>query len=93
METFALIRRIKVDYGMVKTSDDPDTRFAVVAFLSIALYNVIELAFIIYATFKKRSGLYFWSFVIATCGILPSCVGWLLKCLGVNPSAALSMPP
>ncbi|KAH7114895.1 hypothetical protein EDB81DRAFT_669302 [Dactylonectria macrodidyma] len=88
METSALIQRIKLDHGMVKPSDDPDTRLAVVVFLSIALYNVIELAFIIYASFKKRSGIYFWSFVVATCGILPNCIAWLLKCFGVNPSAA-----
>ena len=88
METSAIIKRIKLNYGMVKTSGDPDTSFAVVAFLSIALYNVIELAFIIYVTFKKRSGLYFWSFVIATRGILPNCIAGLLKCLGVNPMVA-----
>ncbi|KAK0705657.1 hypothetical protein B0H67DRAFT_464549, partial [Lasiosphaeris hirsuta] len=48
-------------------------------FPSIALYNVAELSFIILATFKRRSGLYFWSFVAATWGIVPHAVGFMLK--------------
>ena len=42
----------------------------VVVFLSVAVYNFIELNVQIFATFKRRSGLYFWSFTIATWGIL-----------------------
>ncbi|KAH7112033.1 hypothetical protein EDB81DRAFT_671042 [Dactylonectria macrodidyma] len=87
--TSALIKRIKIDHGMINSSSvDRGNMFAVVAFLSIAFYNAIELAVIIYATFKKRRGLYFWSFIIATCGIPPTCIVWLLKGLGVNPSVA-----
>ncbi|KAH8799028.1 integral membrane protein [Xylogone sp. PMI_703] len=56
---------------------------ATVAFLSIALYNFIELNFIIFATFKKHSGLYFWSFVIATWAIAPQSVGILIKNLSL----------
>ncbi|KAM0270010.1 hypothetical protein ACHAQH_009597 [Verticillium albo-atrum] len=61
-----------------------DTKSGVVAvviavFISIALYNVVELNFIILATFNKRSGLYFWSFVVATWGIAFNAVGYLLR--------------
>ncbi|KAH8800162.1 hypothetical protein F5884DRAFT_809485 [Xylogone sp. PMI_703] len=56
---------------------------ATVAFLSVAFYNVIELNLIILATFKKRGGLYFWSFVIATWGIAPHSVGILIKNLSL----------
>ncbi|CAF3524572.1 hypothetical protein FGSG_07818 [Fusarium graminearum PH-1] len=50
---------------------------------SIALYNVLELNFVIFGTFKKRSGLYFWSFLIATWGIAPNAIGYLLKHLAL----------
>jgi len=57
------------------------TLVTIVVFISLALYNVVELSFIILATFKKRSGLYFWSFVVAAWGIAPYAVGFLMKAL------------
>lgn len=53
--------------------------FVVACFLTISIYNFIELNFIILTTFKRRSGLYFWSFVSATWGIPPYAIGFLLK--------------
>jgi hypothetical protein len=55
------------------------TLFAIVVFISIAIYNVIELNFIIFVTFRKRRGLYFWSFLVSTWGIALYAVGFLLK--------------
>ena len=55
-----------------------------VAFSTIALYNVIELNAIIFATFKRRRGLYFWSFIAATWGIAPHTVGFILKFFNVT---------
>ncbi|KAH7063575.1 hypothetical protein B0J12DRAFT_562088 [Macrophomina phaseolina] len=52
-------------------------------FLAIAFYNVVELFVIIFATFKQRSGLYFWSFIVATVGIFPHTLGFVLKFFGV----------
>lgn len=49
-----------------------------VAFSAIALYNVIELSVIIFTTFKRRTGLYFWSFVVSTWGIAFHAVGFIL---------------
>lgn len=49
------------------------------AFFAISLYNVIELNCIIFSTFKRRSGLYFWSFIFATWGIAPHAIGFVLK--------------
>ncbi|KAJ4175691.1 hypothetical protein NW767_015699, partial [Fusarium falciforme] len=57
---------------------------AIVAFISIALYNVLELNFVIFGTFKKRRGLYFWSFLVATWGIAPNAIGYLLKHLALT---------
>jgi hypothetical protein len=49
------------------------------AFLSIALYNVLETTTLIFTVFKKRNGLYFWSFLVANWGIAPHAVGFILK--------------
>jgi hypothetical protein len=49
------------------------------AFLAIALYNVIELNFMIFSTFKRRSGLYFWSMIVATWSIVPYSLGFTFK--------------
>lgn len=51
----------------------------VLVFLSISLYNVIELTFIIFGTFKRHSGLYFWSFLVSTWGICVYDCGFLIK--------------
>src|SRR4051812_37648241 len=59
------------------------TLVSIIVFISMALYNVVELSFIILATFKRRSGLYFWSFVVAAWSIGPYGVGFLLKALKV----------
>lgn len=53
--------------------------YTVTSLLSIALYNVIELNFLLFSTFKRRSGLYFWSFLVATWGIAIYTVGFILK--------------
>ncbi|KAK3937041.1 hypothetical protein QBC46DRAFT_356998 [Diplogelasinospora grovesii] len=75
---------------MAPPSDDGITRGSTVdvseailisSFVSVALYNVVELTFLIFSIFKKRSGLYFWSFLIATWGIAPYAVGFLFKYL------------
>ncbi|KAK0641303.1 hypothetical protein B0T16DRAFT_333842 [Cercophora newfieldiana] len=50
-----------------------------IAFPCVALYNVVELNFIIMATFKRRSGLYFWSFLAATWGIAPHAIASLVQ--------------
>ena len=57
----------------------PSISPAMVAFLAMSFYNVIELNFIIFSSFKRRQGLYFWSFVAATNGIAPHSIGFLLK--------------
>lgn len=52
-------------------------------FLTVAFYNVIELNVIIYSSFPRRTGLYFWSFLVATWGIAVYSVGFLTKDLSV----------
>ncbi|KAK2616449.1 hypothetical protein QQS21_000691 [Conoideocrella luteorostrata] len=60
-------------------ADTSAQTFAVVAFVALALYNAIELNIIIFSTFRRFKGLYFWSFLAATNGIIPHSIGFLLK--------------
>src|SRR4051812_31212673 len=53
----------------------------ILVFISLALYNVIELNFQIFSTFKKYRGLYFWSFLIGTWGVAFNATGYLLRTL------------
>ncbi|KAI7776149.1 hypothetical protein LA080_005771 [Diaporthe eres] len=62
--------------------------FVITAFISLALYNVLELIIIIFTKFKKRRGLYFWSMLVATVGISFNAVGYLLKFLHPNVGLA-----
>jgi hypothetical protein len=61
------------------------------AFASIAIYNVIELVIIIITTFKRRRGLYFYSFITATAGILPYTLGFMFKFFNVIPQTMISI--
>ncbi|KAH6880550.1 hypothetical protein B0T10DRAFT_531970 [Thelonectria olida] len=45
---------------------------------ALALCNSFELLGLIFTTFKRRKGLYFWSISIASFGVIPYCVGWLI---------------
>ncbi|EXK24864.1 hypothetical protein FOMG_18445 [Fusarium oxysporum f. sp. melonis 26406] len=57
----------------------------IAVFISIAFYNVLELNAYIFGSFKKRSGLYFWSLVVATWGIAFNGTGYLVR--HFSPSA------
>ena len=61
----------------------------IIVFISIALYNVIELNFLIATTFKRFRGLYCWSFTVSTWGIAFNAVGYLLRHLRPNQSGYL----
>ncbi|KAF8846871.1 hypothetical protein BDZ45DRAFT_682247 [Acephala macrosclerotiorum] len=51
----------------------------IAAFFAIAVYNVIETVALIFFTFKKRTGLYFWSLLVASGGIILHVLGFFLK--------------
>ncbi|KAK5659883.1 hypothetical protein OQA88_13346 [Cercophora sp. LCS_1] len=59
----------------------------IILFCGVALWNVIELSFIIFATFKCRSCTYFWSFLVASWGITPYAVGFLFNFFTLPPHA------
>ncbi|KAH8648202.1 hypothetical protein BGZ60DRAFT_390730 [Tricladium varicosporioides] len=78
------------DSGIGKSSNNtPASQTAIVVFIAIALYNVVELNFIIFATFKRRGGLYFWSFIVSTWGIAFYSTGFLIKDLQLSSKSFL----
>lgn len=71
---------IKRDDGAVNGPPlDGARSYIIIVFLSISIYNTIELTFIIFGYFKRYSGLYFWSFLVATYGILLHGIGFIMK--------------
>lgn len=55
----------------------------VVTCLALSLYNCVELLLIIFTTFREWRGLYFISLVVATVGIIPYCVGYVVEYFAV----------
>lgn len=57
-----------------------------IVFTSIALYNALELFVLIFWTFNRYSGLYFWVMLLtSTCGVIPHAVGYLLEFWSFGP--------
>ncbi|KAK7177838.1 hypothetical protein PSPO01_16111, partial [Paraphaeosphaeria sporulosa] len=54
------------------------------------LYKAIELNFLIFAIFKRRKGVYFWSLLVATWGIVPHAIGFIFKFFRVISLPVLS---
>lgn len=61
------------------TGNSVGVRITIATFVGIAWYNVIELIVLIFLTFKRYQGPYFWSMLISAVGILPYSVGYLMK--------------
>lgn len=64
---------------------------AMSAFIAIAWYNVLALNVVIWFTFKRRSGLYFYALLIASWGIVVHQLGFLLMFFGVSNVFAVSV--
>ena len=54
------------------------TVVVVIVCSTLALYNAIELVFLILITFRRHSGLYFYSILIASIGVVPYTFGYLI---------------
>ncbi|KAF7122466.1 hypothetical protein CNMCM5793_000491 [Aspergillus hiratsukae] len=67
---FGLSRRASTSYS----SDS----VLVIVCSTLALYNAFELLVLIITTFKRRKGLYFWSILLASFGVIPYSAGWTL---------------
>ncbi|KAJ5570073.1 uncharacterized protein N7459_009503 [Penicillium hispanicum] len=51
---------------------------AVACLIAVGWYNVLELIVLCFSTFKRYSGLYFWSLLVASFSIVPFSLGYLL---------------
>ncbi len=64
----------------------------IVSFAGIAWYNSIELQVMIWMTFRRRHGLYFYSLLVASIGIVVDALGMLLKLFNLaNPFVAITV--
>ncbi|KAF3399664.1 hypothetical protein DPV78_006171 [Talaromyces pinophilus] len=63
-------------------------RATIIALLSCALYSAVELSLLIFLTFRRYHGLYFWSLLVSTMvGVIPQALGLLLKYFALAPLA------
>ena len=54
-------------------------KVVIALFLGLSLYNAVELTTLLFVTFVRYKGVYFWSLLVATLGVIPYAVGFLLK--------------
>lgn len=50
-----------------------------VSFIALAWYNCIELTIVMFSTFRRYQGLYFWSLLVSTWGIVLYSLSFVLK--------------
>ena len=58
---------------------DRDVWMAMAALTATAWWNVLELNFKIFLTFKKRRGLYFWALLVSSWGIVGHSLSLVFK--------------
>lgn len=57
-----------------------------IVFSAIAWYNAIELIILIFLTFHRYNGLYFWSMLLsAVVGVIPHALGFLFEFFSIGP--------
>ncbi|KAI8935717.1 hypothetical protein NX059_007238 [Plenodomus lindquistii] len=61
------------------TGDSLSLKIIIALLLGLSLYNALELIVLIFVTFQRYRGVYFWSMVIAAFGIIPYALGFLVK--------------
>lgn len=64
---------------------DPLEYCILAASTAIAWAFCVELNFVIFYTFRRRSGLYFWSLIISSWGCIFHALGFILKFLTLTP--------
>lgn len=61
-------------------------RILMVVFSSIALYNAVELFILLFLTFTRYRGLYFWTMLLSVVlGVIPHTIGYLLEFFVLAP--------
>lgn len=74
------------------TGHDLGLEIAMGTFVGISWYNAIELIALIFVTFRRYRGLYFWSLLVSSAlGVLPYSVGFLMKFFQLTSATWLSV--
>ncbi|KAK7977406.1 hypothetical protein PG988_004896 [Apiospora saccharicola] len=85
--------RIKLDVGIGNSINPelltPRQRIPVVVLEAIAIWNCIELFFMIFVTLRRKRGCYFWSLIVATGGIPILATANILNNLGLTNNRIL----
>jgi hypothetical protein len=76
--------------GIYTSSECLDSTLVSV-FTTIAYYNTIELLILCFTRFKKRRDVYFWTLLVATLGIIPYNLGFMLKLFNVIHNNNISL--
>lgn len=58
-------------------------KFSIAFFTGLTLYNALELVVLILVSFTRYRGLYFWSLLISSLGLIPYAVGFVFKFFSV----------
>ncbi|KAJ9605188.1 hypothetical protein H2200_010578 [Cladophialophora chaetospira] len=75
--------------GVNYYTDKFDSTTVIVTIASaLSLYNALELLLLIFTTFTHYQGLYFWSLIVATSGLIPYAIGVILLFFRVTKSVA-----
>ncbi|CAG7962735.1 unnamed protein product [Penicillium nalgiovense] len=70
-----------------RRDDTPAVRTLMIVFTSIALYNSIELFILLFLTFSRYRGLYFWTLLLSVIlGVIPHAIGHLLMFFSLAPA-------
>ena len=65
--------------GTLLTENSPTAFCLIASFCAVAYWMCIELLVLVYVTFKRHSGVYFWSIIITTLGLILQTTGYILK--------------
>ena len=65
-------------HGLVPQANLIEVGF-IAAFMALSLWMVLEFHVQVFRSFKKRNGLYFWSLVVLSWGVLLHSIGYLLN--------------
>jgi hypothetical protein len=84
-----LVRRLNAVDGSIGSTIDPESisianRIIVACLQAVAIYNAVELVAIIFFTFKRRQGLYFWSMMVSTFGVALNACAFVVNDFGLT---------
>lgn len=75
--------------GVNYYTDKFDSTAVIVTITSaLSLYNALELLLLIFSTFTHYTGLYFWSLLVATSGLVPYSIGVIILYFRLTKSVA-----